>query len=193
MPSSTAALVADTASSIRCLRSFSSISVCAPTWTTATPPEILASRSLSLSRSHWESVHLDLAAQLRDASSDSVFGAAAVDDRGRVLGDHHAPCRSQHLEADLSELQPDVGGDHLAAGRDGHVFEHRLATVAEPWRLDRSDCQASADLVDDQRRQRLAIDVLGHDHQRTAGRTRTFSSSGSRSAIDEILPWCSSR
>ena len=51
MPSSTAALALRTASSMRCLRSFSSTSVAAPTLMTATPPASLASRSCSFSRS----------------------------------------------------------------------------------------------------------------------------------------------
>src|SRR5919108_512137 len=56
MPSSSAALVAWSASSTRCLRSLSSVSVAAPTLTTATPPASLASRSWSFSRSKSESV-----------------------------------------------------------------------------------------------------------------------------------------
>jgi hypothetical protein len=56
MPSSTAARVADRASSMRCLTSLSSVSVAAPTLTTATPPESFARRSWSFSRSQSESV-----------------------------------------------------------------------------------------------------------------------------------------
>ena len=51
IPSSTAARVADTASSTRPLRSFISSSVGAPTRITATPPVRRASRSCSFSRS----------------------------------------------------------------------------------------------------------------------------------------------
>mmetsp|Transcript_25876 Transcript_25876/g.76648 ORF Transcript_25876/g.76648 Transcript_25876/m.76648 type:complete len:201 (+) Transcript_25876:847-1449(+) len=51
-PSSTAALVAFSASSTRSFFSFSSVSVCAPTWMIATPPERRAMRSLSFSRSY---------------------------------------------------------------------------------------------------------------------------------------------
>ncbi len=56
MPSSTAARVAESASSMRCFFSFSSTSVAAPTLTTATPPDSFASRSCSFSRSQSESV-----------------------------------------------------------------------------------------------------------------------------------------
>src|SRR3954468_5050774 len=56
MPSSSAARVACRASSTRCFFSFISVSVAAPTFTTATPPESLARRSWSFSRSKSESV-----------------------------------------------------------------------------------------------------------------------------------------
>ncbi len=51
MPSSTAARVAWSASSTRAFFSFISVSVAAPTLTTATPPTSLARRSWSFSRS----------------------------------------------------------------------------------------------------------------------------------------------
>src|SRR5579883_795725 len=50
-PSSMAALVVDTASSMRCFFSLSSTSVAAPTLITATPPDSFARRSWSFSRS----------------------------------------------------------------------------------------------------------------------------------------------
>ncbi len=53
-PSSTAALVADRASSMRSFISFSSVSVAAPTSMTATPPASLARRSCNFSRSKSE-------------------------------------------------------------------------------------------------------------------------------------------
>ena len=51
MPSSTAARVACSASSTRAFFSFISVSVAAPTLTTATPPTSFARRSWSFSRS----------------------------------------------------------------------------------------------------------------------------------------------
>ena len=49
--------------------------------------------------------------------------------------------------------------------RIGDVAEHLLAAVAEARRLDRQDVQDAAQLVDHQGAQRLAVDVLGDDHQ----------------------------
>ena len=95
--------------------------------------------------------------------------AGAVDDRGVVLGDDDAAGLAQHVEVDLVELEADLLGDDLAAGEGRDVLQHRLAAVAEAGRLDRDDVERAADLVDDQGRQRLAVDVLGDDQQRLAG------------------------
>ena len=52
--------------------------------------------------------------------------------------------------------------------KHGHVAEHRLAAVAEAGGLDRADVEHAAQLVDDQGRERLALDVLGDDQERLA-------------------------
>src|ERR1700733_552871 len=159
MPSSTAALAAATASSTLSLRSLSAVSVAAPTLITATPPDSLASRSCSFSRSQSESV-------------DSISARAPpppLDDHGVVFADHAAASRSEHVETHLAQRQPHVGVDHLTAGDDGQVLQERLATVAEERRLDRDRFQRLADRVDHQRRQRLALDILGDHQQRFAG------------------------
>ena len=59
-------------------------------------------------------------------------------------------------------------GDHGTAGEDRDVLEHGLAAIAEARRLHRRDLEAAAQLVDDQGRQRLAVDVLGDDEDRAA-------------------------
>ena len=93
----------------------------------------------------------------------------AVGDRGRVLGDDDPAGLAQDVQPDLVELEPDLGGDDLGAGDDREVLQERLAAVAEERRLDRDGGEGLADRVDDQRGQRLAVDVLGDDDQRLAG------------------------
>jgi hypothetical protein len=66
----------------------------------------------------------------------------------------------------LLELHAEIFRDHLAAGQDRDVLQHGLAAIAEARRLDGRDLQAAAQLVDDERGQRLAFDVLGDDQQR---------------------------
>ena len=76
---------------------------------------------------------------------------------------------AEHLKRHVLELDAEILGDHRAGGEDRDVLEHRLAAIAEARRLDRRHLQAAAQLVDDQRRQRLALDILGDDEQRLAG------------------------
>src|SRR5260370_5717316 len=70
--------------------------------------------------------------------------------------------------AALVALEAEVLAEDLAAGKDGHVLEHRLAAVTETWRLDGDSDEGTAQLVDDQGRERLALDVLGDDQERLA-------------------------
>ena len=137
MPSSTAALVAEIASSMRCLRSFISTSVAAPTLMTAMPPASLASRSLSFSLSQSES---EASISLRICATRSATSVCSPPPSTIVvvvLGDDDAAGRAEHLEADLVELVAQLGGDQLGAGEDRDVLQHRLAPVAEAGRLDR--------------------------------------------------------
>ena len=76
--------------------------------------------------------------------------------------------RAQHVERDVLELDAEVLADHLAVGQHGDVLQHGLAAIAEARRLHGRDLEAAAQLVDDQRRQRLALDLLRDDQQRLA-------------------------
>ena len=67
------------------------------------------------------------------------------------------------------EFQAEVLGDRLATRQNSDVLEHRFPAIAIAWRLHRRGLQRAAELVDDQGRQRLAIDVVCDDQQRTAG------------------------
>ncbi len=67
------------------------------------------------------------------------------------------------MERHLLQLLAQLLGDDLPAGEDGDVLEHLLAAIAEPRRLDGRNFQGSAQLVDHQRSQRLALDLLGDD------------------------------
>ena len=61
------------------------------------------------------------------------------------------------------ELAAHVLGDEGAAGEDGDVLEDRLAAVAEARGLDGERVDRAAQLVDDERGERLAVDVVGDD------------------------------
>ncbi len=99
-----------------------------------------------------------------------AFGCPGAFDDGRVvLVDRDALGPAQVLQPDAFQLDAGLFHDRLAAGQDGDVFEHGLAAIAEARRLHRAGVQRAAQLVDHQRGQRFAFDVLGDDQQRLAG------------------------
>src|SRR5690606_15612043 len=110
----------------------------------------------------------DLLVDLVDPRLDVLRPPGAVDDRRVLLRDLDLLRLAQVVERRLLERQADLLGDHLAAGQDRDVLQHRLAAVAEARRLDGRDLHDAADVVHDQRRERLALDVLSDDQQRAA-------------------------
>src|SRR3954471_12331064 len=111
---------------------------------------------------------LDLRANLLDAALDRLGVAAAFHDRRVVLVDRDLLGLAEVLDLDAFELEAEIFGDRLAVGQNRDVLEHRLAAIAEARRLDRGGLQRAAQLVDDQRRQRLTFDVFRDDQQRAA-------------------------
>src|SRR3954465_5278336 len=106
---------------------------------------------------------LDLDLDLVDAALDGLAVAGAVDERGRVLGDHDAAGAAELRDLRVLELEAHLLGDGLAAGEDRDVLEHALAAVAEARRLDGHARERAAQLVDDERGERPALAALGAD------------------------------
>ncbi len=73
--------------------------------------------------------------------------------------------RAEQLERGGVELEPDLLGDHRRARQDRDVLEHRLATLTEARRLDGDGLERPTNLVDDERRQGLALDVFRDDEE----------------------------
>src|SRR6266852_3975455 len=111
----------------------------------------------------------DLGTNLLDAALDIGLLARAVDNRRVVLVDHDPLGLAEVLKRNALELDAEFFGDHLAAREYPYILEHRLAPITETGRLDRGACERAANLVDDQRRQRLALDVLGEEQKGLAG------------------------
>src|SRR5207248_484435 len=80
-------------------------------------------------------VALDLVLEGFDAALDAFFVAGAFDDRGVVFIDANLLGATELTELDVFELDAEFFEDRGAAGDDGDVFEHRLATIAEPGGL----------------------------------------------------------
>jgi hypothetical protein len=134
----------------------------------ATPPRKLGKPLLELLAVVIRDSLFDLRLDLADAGFDVLFLAGAVDDRGVLLVDHDFAGAAEHVDRHAFEFHAEFIRDQLTAGQDRDVFQHRLAPIAEAGRLDRSDLQAAAQTVDDQRRKSLAFDVLRDDQQRAA-------------------------
>ena len=107
---------------------------------------------------------------------------AHLDLLGLALAAHHERVVLGHLDlADLAEVAEldllelgEIGlvAEHRAAGRDGNVAQYVLAVVAEAGRLDGAHLQVDLETVDDERGERLALDLLGDDEQLLALRVR---------------------
>src|SRR6185437_4777111 len=108
---------------------------------------------------------LDLRLDLRDAALDVLLLAGTADDGGVLLVDADLLAGAEHVEGYALELDAELLADQLALGEDRDVLEHRLAAIAEAGSLHRRDLEATAQLVDDQGGQRLALDVLGDDEE----------------------------
>ena len=76
--------------------------------------------------------------------------------------------RPRCSSVEVLELDAEVFADQRAAGQHGDVAQHGLAAIAEAGGLHGTHIEHAAELVDDQRRQRLAFDVFGDDQQRLA-------------------------
>ena len=111
---------------------------------------------------------LHLALDGGHAVGDGVLGAGAVNDGGVVLGDSHALGSTEHIGGDIGDLDAELIESGLATGEDGDVLEHALAAVTVTRSLHGADVESTTDLVQDERRQSLAVDVLGDDEQALA-------------------------
>src|SRR3546814_6487558 len=108
--------------------------------------------------------------RISDWSSDGCSSvlACAIDDGGVVLVDDDLLGAAEHPQRYVFQLRAEFLADHIAGGEDCDILEHRFAAIAEARRLDGRDLEPTAELVDDERGQRLAFDVLGDNEKRPA-------------------------
>ena len=108
---------------------------------------------------------LDRRLEEADALGDGLCGAFAVKNDSVVLRYGDLLGNAEHVDSHILEREPDVLADDLSAGHDGEVLHVGLAVVAKARRLDGDDLEACAQLVDNESRERLALDVLSDDHE----------------------------
>src|SRR5438876_6709573 len=116
----------------------------------------------------------DLRAELLDSAFDLAGLAGARDDRSVVLVDGHFLGLAQLLDLDVLELDAEVLGDGFPTGKNGNVFEHGLAAVAEARGFYRRALERAAQLIHDQGGQGLALDFFSNNQQRLAHFGRLF-------------------
>ena len=66
-------------------------------------------------------------------------------------------------------MRPSSSDTTWGAGQDGHILQHGLTAIAEARSLDCAGLEGAADVVQNQGRQSLAINVFSDDQQRLAG------------------------
>ena len=103
---------------------------------------------------------LDLAANLGNAGFNIGRFAGTFHDNGFIFGNNHALGLAEVFDAHVFQLDAQVFRDALAAGKDGDVFHHGLAAVAEAGSLDRADVQHAAQTVDYQGGEGFAFNVF---------------------------------
>ena len=113
--------------------------------------------------------HFDFRFDLRNAPLNVLLFPGAVDDRGVLFLDHYRLGFTEHVELHVLKLDTEILANHLTAGEDGYVLEHSLAAITKTRRLDGSDLKAAAQLVDDQRGERLTLHIFSDDEQRLGG------------------------
>ena len=112
---------------------------------------------------------LDLGTDLGHPTGDGLGISGTLDDGGLILGHDDLAGLAEQRGVGGLQGEADLFADDLTTGEDGHVLQHRLATVTEARRLDGDGLEGAADLVDDQGAQSLTLDILGDDQQRLAG------------------------
>jgi len=74
----------------------------------------------------------------------------------------------EHVHSNLVEFDAKDLTDRLSASEDAIVFEH-ACDDREARSLHAATLRPPPELVDDERGKRLALNVLGHDHERLRG------------------------
>ena len=102
---------------------------------------------------------------MADAGIDISFVALAADNPGVVFVGPNPVCFPTVINSYRVEFPAGILRDNCPAGKNGDILQHGLAPVTETRSFDRQDIKGSAHLVDHQRRQGFAVNVVGNDHQ----------------------------
>ena len=111
---------------------------------------------------------LDLGTDLGRPAVDRRLRTGPADDRGVFAVDDHLLGTAEVSELDGVEGDAEILEDRLTAGQNGQIAHDRLATVTVAGGLHGHRLDDAAEFVDNQRSQRLPLNILSDDHQRLA-------------------------
>ena len=103
------------------------------------------------------------------ASLDCLCVALTVNNHGAFLVDLYLTSTTQHSHGGVLQFQTNLLRNNFAASQNSDVLEHFLAAVAEARSLNSNAGEGAAQLVQQQRGQCLAFQILSDDEQLLAG------------------------
>src|SRR3954470_11705520 len=129
----------------------------------------------------------DALTNLLDALLHVFALPGALDDRRVILADRDLLGAAELLKRDVLELLAEVFADHGSAGERRDVGQHCLAAITKAGRLHGTHVEHAAELIDDERRERLAFDILSDDHERLPLLARLFQNWEHLAEIADLL------
>src|SRR6185437_2245365 len=94
---------------------------------------------------------------------------------------------AEHIESDILELDAEFLADELTTGQHRDILKRRFAAVAEARRLDGGDLEAATQLVHNERREDLPLDIVRYDQERPPGSNDGFQQREQRLESREFL------
>ncbi len=96
---------------------------------------------------------------------DGLLVTVTLNNHGVILIGLDATGAAKVLQSSAFELAANLLGDNGTAGEDRNILQHRLAPITEARGLHGEGIKGTTQLVDDQRRQSLTINILGDDEE----------------------------
>ena len=129
----------------------------------------------------------NLFTNLSRAGSNQILLAVTVNDSRVIFGNFDSFRRTQHIQSNIFNLHAQLFGNNLSTGQNGNILQHGFAAIAETRSLNRTNLQAAANTVDNQRSQSFAFNVFCHNQQSAAGLNNRFQNRNQRLQIGNLL------
>ena len=105
----------------------------------------------------------NLGLDLVDSGFDIILVAGTIDYGGVILVDGNFFCTAQIGQICIIQLIASLFRDNRTTGQNSDIFQHGLAAIPKAWGLHCSNFQGTADFVDHQSRQGLAVHIFRND------------------------------